>query len=267
VFDTLGSQGARSNAGLIGDFPQKVKLAENMLGVGQNLLVILAGVVAAAGVRLVGRRVPLTLWLAGALTAVNFLPTPSYDQYFSVVIPLVIAGATDFAEALLELPAFSADRELARVALVGFAAVGTAYVALGLIAMYPYLRGVGDPDFRLSAVRDVQTVVDARARPGAQVLSSWPGYLYGTDAHPVPGTESDFAPHDAATLSAANARRYHLATAADVEAIVRSGRAQLVVVKLWHHLAPLPDWDAALASSPYHLVASVGGTRVYALRP
>jgi hypothetical protein len=207
------------------------------------------------------------LWLAGALTVVNFLPTPSYDQYFSVVIPLVIAGAADLAMALRERPAITADRDLVRVALAGLAAVGTAYVALGVIAMYPYLRGVGDPDFRLSAVRNVQAVVDARARPGAEVLSSWPGYLYGTGGRPVPGTESDFAPHDAATLSAADARRYHLATAADVETIVRSGRAQLIVVKLWHHLAPLPDWDAALASSPYQLVATVGGTRVYALRP
>jgi hypothetical protein len=31
-------------------------------------------------------------------------------------------------------------------------------------------------------------------------------------------------------------------------------------------IGALPDWDAALAASPYNLVASVGGTRVYALR-
>jgi 4-amino-4-deoxy-L-arabinose transferase-like glycosyltransferase len=267
LFDTLGSQGARSSSGLIGDFPQKVRLAENMLGVGQNLVVILTGVVAAVGLWLLGRRVPLTLWLAGALTVVNFLPTPSYDDYFSVVIPFVIAGAADFAMAVRERPAFTADRDLARVALAGLAGLGTAYVVLGVIAMYPYLRGVGDPDFRLSAVRNVQAVVNARARPGVEVLSSWPGYLYGTDARPVPSTESDFSPRYASSLSAKEARRYHLATAAEVEAIVRSGRAQLVVVKLWHHLGPLPDWDAALASSPYYLVASVGGTRIYALRP
>ena len=96
------------------------------------------------------------------------------------------------------------------------------------------------------------------------MLSSWPGYLFGTDAVFVPGLENDFAPHDAEPLTPEEAKRYHLLTDDQVEALIRARHTRLVVVKLWHVLPPVPDYDGAARAAGYRLVEELNGARIYA---
>jgi hypothetical protein len=143
-----------------------------------------------------------------------------------------------------------------------------AYLALGVIGLYGWLRGSGEPaDFRISRIERVSALVDEHTRPGDEVVSSWPGYLFGTHAVPVAGFESDFAPRDAARLSGEEARRYHLLTADGVEDVIRSRRARLVIARPWHGQGPLPEYRRVAEQAGYRVLADVGQARIYVLAP
>jgi hypothetical protein len=271
VFDNLGYHAERSSGGLVGDFRQKAEVAANLLGIGtpdggqtQFLLLVVAAAVAAVSLRIVSGRIPLALVLAAWLAAGSFLPTPTYTQYFSTTVPFLIVGALEAAAVLGSRPALVADRVLRRVAAGAVAVVVVLYAGLATVELYRYL--VRHPDQRIGRVERVAAIVDEHTRPGEQVLASWPGYLYGSHAAPVPGMENDFAPHEAGALSPSEARDYRLATAADVERMIRQRRVRLVVFRLWHVLPPVPKWERALADGGYRLLADIESTRVY-VRP
>jgi 4-amino-4-deoxy-L-arabinose transferase-like glycosyltransferase len=270
VFDNLGYHAERSSGGLVGDFRQKAEVAANLVGIGtpdggqvQFLLLVVAGVIAAVSLRMLNGRVPLALHIAAWLALGSFLPTPTYPQYFSTVVPFLIVGVLEAAAALRSRAGLR-DLALRRVGAATVAVAVVAYAGLASVDAYRYV--VRHADQRIADVERVAAVVDEHTRPGEQVLASWPGYLYGSDAAPVPGMENDFAPHEAGALSLAEARRYRLATAADVERMIRERRVRVVVFKLWHVLPPVPDWEGALADGGYRLLADVDSNRVY-IRP
>jgi 4-amino-4-deoxy-L-arabinose transferase-like glycosyltransferase len=268
VFDNLGYHAERSSGGLVGDFRQKAEAAANLLGIGtpdggqtQFLLLVLAAGLAAVSLRILSGRIPLALLIAGWLALGSFLPTPTYPQYFSTTVPFLIVGALEAAATLRSRPAVGADLLLRRVAAGAVAAVILVYAGLATVDLYRYL--VRHPDQRIGRVEQVAEMVDEQTRPGEQVLASWPGYLYGSHAAPVPGMENDFAPHEAGALSLSEARDYRLATAGDVERMIRERRVRLVVFRLWHVLPPVPDWEGALADGRYRLLADIDSSRVY----
>ena len=268
VFGNLGAHATRSDAGLIGDLRQKVVLAESMLGVSQYLALFLAGVLAVLALPLLGRRVPLSVLVAAPIVLVSFLPTPAYDSYFSVAVPFAVVGAVELAAALRDRLRLAGDAPLARVLGALGGVVLAAYLVLGAIALYSWLRGSSEPaDFRISQIERVSALVDEHTRPGEEIVSSWPGYLFGTHAVPVAGLESDFAPRDAARLSREEARRYHLLTAEGVEDVIRSRRARLVIARPWHGQGPLPEYRRAAEQAGYRVLADVGQARIYVLAP
>jgi len=268
IFDNLGYHAERSSGGLVGDFRQKAEVAANLLGIGtpdggqvQFLLLVIGAVVAAVSLRMLVGRIPLALAIAAWLGFGSFLPTPTYPQYFSTTIPFLIVGALEAAAALRSRPALGADLAVRRVAAGAVAAAVVVYAGLATVDLYRYV--VRHPDQRIGDVERVAAVVDEHTRPGEQVLASWPGYLYGSDAAPVPGMENDFAPHEAAALSPGEAREYRLATVADVERMIRQRRVRVVVFRLWHVLPPVPDWEGALTDANYRLLADIDSSRVY----
>jgi hypothetical protein len=275
VFDNLGYHDHRSSAGLVGDFGQKAELALNLIGVGttdgaigarafgpQFLLLVLAATVAAVWLRQVQGRVPLSALVALLLGVASFAPTPAYAQYFSVTVPFLVVTVLELAGRLRTLP--RPHPELARALRLALVAALAAYAGLGLVDAYRYVRVAGSEDARLATVREVAAVVDRNAENGERVLATWPGYLVGTRAQPVRGFENDFAQVIGATLSPADARRYGMLTAPELERMIEEGRVRIVVVKLWHLLPPVPDWEGAVArSGRYRLAATVGAARVY----
>lgn len=270
-FDNLQAQGTRSSEGLVGDLPQKARVAANLLGFGQTegvvgpqfLLLVLAAAAGVAAVWIARRRVSLAVLLAVFLGAASFMPTPTYPQYFCIVIPFLIVAALEVVEGV---PG-RVDRDLGLVLRVLVGAGVAAYVGLAAIDVVRYARTHRTFDARISTVERVSAIVDANTRPGEEVLASWPGYLFGSHARPVPGLENDFSPRNASTISAAKAHRYRMATIADVEGWIAERRTRLVVVRLWSTLPPLPDWEGALAHSGYEQLAQVGSARVYLRGP
>jgi 4-amino-4-deoxy-L-arabinose transferase-like glycosyltransferase len=267
VFDNVGIHAARSSEGLVGGFRQKAEVAANLLGIGtpdggqaQFLLLVVAGVIAAVSLRMVNGRVPLGLLIAAWLAVGSFLPTPTYPQYFSAVVPFLVVGVLEAAAAV----GARGDLALRRVAAPAIAVAVVIYAGLASVDAYRYV--VRHADERIGDVERVATIVDDLTRPGEPVLTSWPGYLYSSHAAPVAGMENDFAPHNARSLSVEEARDYRLATAADVERLIRDRRVRVVVLKVWHVLHSVPNWEGALADGGYRLFADVDSHRIY-LRP
>ncbi len=271
LFDNLQAQGTRSSSGLIGDFPQKARLASNLLGfgttegvVGSQFLLLLVAVAAAVAAGYALRaRLPLALVVAALLAVASFLPTPTYPQYFAVTIPFLVIAALELVDRVARRPALAADRSLRLILGTVLGAAAGLYVLLAGIDLHRYL-GQRPFDARISTVERVAAQIEARTKPGEEVLASWPGYLYGTHAEPVPGLENDFSPHNSTNISAAKARRYRLATISDVDGWIRSRRTRLIVFRLWGGgIQPRPHWESLIRRSGYRMIAGVGDAALY----
>jgi 4-amino-4-deoxy-L-arabinose transferase-like glycosyltransferase len=276
AYDNLGAYGRQSPGGLVGDLNQKVRVIENLLGIGtpagavpQFLLLTVCGLAAAIGLQVLRTGIPLSLVVAAALAVGNLAPTPTYAQYFCTTVPFLVVGTIELAGALQHRLRPASDLRLHRALVWLLAAVAAFYAAIGLVELR---RSLGlYRDQRIESVRTVTRVVEEQTAPGERVLTSWPGYLFETDARPVRGLESDFAPQAAARLSPSEARRHLRASAADVEAMIRRHATRLLVVKLWHIADMGPDWWGTAERSGYRLLTEIpagnsevgGSVRIY----
>ena len=267
VFDNLRYHAGRSAGGLVGDFEQKAVIVLNLLGIEtssrpypQYLLLALAATAGAAAAWRLGRGLSLAFVFAAFLAFASLTPTPTYAQYFVVTIPFLVVGAVELTALVAESARAEARQAAAAVGAVALAA----YLALGAVGLVRTLRNA--PQDRPSVIADVAAFVDARTRPGDEVLAAWPGYLFGTGGVPVPGLENDFGPHQAAVRTREEARRYHLATVDDVEGMIRAHRTRTIVATPWNNiLPPVPRYETVARESGYRLVAQFGGVRVYGL--
>ena len=272
LWNVLLYQGVRSSGGLVGDFGQKLDVVARLLGfvgndvtdhaTGFQYLILLAGAVAALVVALRLRRgVPLPFWFAACLGAVSLAPTPTYVQYFVVTVPFLIMGT---------LPLLASGRTPGPVVARGVAPLVVASVAwLGGITLHRDLEASASayplehPIGTMHGVEAVTRFVDDHARPGEEVMASWPGYLVGSHAKVVPGLEEHFAPPTAAAVAPEDVRRYRLVTARQVERLIHTYRTRLIVYHNWLSLGPRPDWRRAAREARYRPLARVGDAIVY----
>jgi hypothetical protein len=263
LFGNLWYHGARSGGGLVGDFEQKAKVVANLLGIAtesrplpQYFVLLLAAVISALTLRIARGSVPLALWTAGGLAVVALLPTPTYTQYFATTVPFLIVGVVELAAYARTRLDSTLTRTVGAVALVAYLLL--APVDFGRLV-------VSSKEDRPRSTQAVNDQVAARTAHGDEVVASWAGYLYGTGARPLPGLENAFAPHEAAAISSAKARRYHVASVADVEGAIRNRRPKLVVIKVWNNLPPIPDYERAARDGGYRLAAVENGVLIYQL--
>ena len=265
VFDNLRYHGEKTTHGLIGDPGQKVRTAANLVGYGKTdhalgLQFALFLVATAVAVWLLRRRLPLGAAVAVLLGVACLLPTPTYVQYFCVAVPFMVLTIAEAAA-----PRLSGSEPLTRSRTLA-AALGIALAAYAVAAGFAYAHLVDTSPLlkpSLASVRKVSAVVERESSPGERVLSSWPGYLVGTHADSWPGYTNHFAPAAAAHVSAAEARRVHVVSEAQLEAAIRAREPRLVVYRNWITTEPFARWDAALRAGGYRLVATVETARIY----
>lgn len=271
IWNVLFYQGVRSSGGLVGNFSQKAEIAAGLIGVGareqilgfQYLILLIGAGAAILLARRLSRPVPLPLWIAAAVGIASFLPTPTYLQYFSVTVPFLIAGTLPLVSAA-NVSRQGTHALLAVIALV-FAFLGGINLHRHLqwsqsAALAPPSLGVSDIESVVAATR----LINRYTSPGEEVISSWPGYMVGSHARLTGGLEFQFAAPTAAVISSAEARRYRLLGARATEALVSARRTRLVAYHNW--LPPgfvRPDWQQALVSGGYRLLAQVGGTQIF----
>ncbi len=255
-FDNVRYHSLKSPSGLVGDAHQKAQTAATLLGLEPTdralgiqfgLLVLAAAAALVWSLR--RRQFPPALAVAVALGIVSLLPTPSYVQYFSLLVPFLVVGALELRPRPPALACF----------VVAFL-VPAAWTVRHFVSYDPLLR----PSLR--SVRDVSARVDAASRPGERVLSSWPGYLIGTHAWALGDYTNQFAPVAAAKIPAAAARRYHVASERELEQRIRDRSVRVVVYRNWVTSPPFARWDAALRAARYRLVARVQTAAIYTRR-
>jgi hypothetical protein len=187
------------------------------------------------------------------------------------LIVAAVCSGSDFLGRLQSLPK-------RRLASAGSAVLVVAFVAFALPVFRQYLftgkkvpglRDMDDaPNWTLPRLTQVSQASDELARPGEQVLSFFPGYLFATHAAPYPGMENNFGMWVAPDLSPAKREQYHLITAADVARALARRETRLVVVSSnqgdWNGELDYAACLAALRAYGYRPVRQIGDIYIYA---
>jgi hypothetical protein len=252
VFGNIRYHLAKDSGGFGHDVLQKARTIENLVGLGKadHLLGLQVALllVAAVSAAVLLRRLPLALWIALLLALGCLAPLPTYAQYFSVVVPFAVLGVLE------ALPG-----RIPAVLLAGAAA----YALAG--ALDVGRQRAGDPVEKpsIASVQAVAREVQRLSRPNERVLSSWPGYLFGTHARAEPGYTNHFAPAAASKLSPPAARRDLVVSEAALEARIRARRPRIVVYRNWLTVEPFARWEEALRAGGYRRVATVESAGIY----
>lgn len=178
--------------------------AKSGVGIGgtQFLLLCIGAAIAALGARWAGWRHAVLPLVASFLAVVNFLPSPTYIQYFSavgfVLVPPAVAGAEVLLRACADRFAWCSQCVLITAAVAGLCA----FALLGLSDAQRFLQtgdgvpGVGKysgSSWRIDQMSEVARAIDAANLSGKPVLSGWPGYLLESRSAAFKGAENNFA--------------------------------------------------------------------------
>jgi hypothetical protein len=139
--------------------------------------------------------------LASALLffALNFVPSPTYVQYFCVVAVLLAAPAAHSLAILCDYVRYRASSGVYAAVAMGLMILLFAW--LGSLDMYRYLFsgekviGVGGPNhraWRLEVPSEVAAKIDQLNPASKPVYVSWPGYLIEARSVALAGTENNF---------------------------------------------------------------------------
>jgi hypothetical protein len=264
VADTLLSHTSRSDLSLWDSVVQKLDVVGHLLARPQVLVLVAAAVALAIHVLARRRRLPLALALAGALALVSILPTPSYAQYFSTLVPFLAVASIELWCSLRAALPRGSDRRLALVVRGAGAAALVFYVVAGASEFRGFLYS-GDVRLDAPRVRVIRAAIDAHTRKGEVVIDFAPIDLYESHADPFPGMESNFGGFVAANLelSDAEAADYKLLTVRRLEQVVRSGTVRTIVLAPYEALLYPRPWKNVLAESGYRPVATVGDRTIY----
>ena len=209
------------------------------------------------------------LLIAIGLFVVNFLPTPSYVQYFSTLVPFLAVGLVLFLAEVAPL-AFTRSKVLGAFGVLSFAPLAIYYGAYTHIDMDRYARtgegviGIRNremaKDWRLETVNEVAKKIDAITQPGEIILSQWPGYLLETHAQVHPGTEDHFGIRAAAKLTEDEKQRYKVISSADIKELLarRSVRIFVATKRTVNN-----SYRKALAEGGYKVVDRVHDVLIY----
>jgi 4-amino-4-deoxy-L-arabinose transferase-like glycosyltransferase len=206
VFNIVGSFIIRTDYNFMGWWGQKAMALQILLALGsfvegatslQFILLFLVNVVSWVSCALSRERLPLASSIAILLTLASHVPTPTYTQYFSMLVPFFLVTAVVFCAALTRESAAPRLRHL-------LASLAVTYLLVSPIDLYRYtisgamVAGIRTfdrvTDWRLTTIRAVGRAIDREVRPERPlVISFWPGYFVETRATILPGMENHFA--------------------------------------------------------------------------
>jgi hypothetical protein len=267
IFGTVEYHALRDvrSAGVIGDWHQKAEILLSILGLqgadGGGSVQFLGLVVLALGSLLstaTPRNSPFALvWIA--LFVVSILPTPSYTQYFAILVPFLIVEAVVLL-ATLPLPPLGPLYALALVA----------YLGLGLADVRRFLvTGAGVPGvwsadrlprWSIPHVVAVARAIDEQNLPvGA---SWWPGYFVSARTPIHLDLVNDFGMVIGDKVTEPRRRRFHIVSYSEVGDMLRRKNPPLFVEGNW---AYRPNADQ-LPARGYRMVATVGPAKIWSAR-
>ena len=260
IFGTVEYHALRDvrSSGVVGDWPQKWATLLSVLGLqhadGTGSIQFL-GLLVLALASFFSPATPrnsLFAYVWMALFVVSLLPTPSYAQYFALLVPFLIVEAVVFLAAL-QAPSLRPALALGLLA----------YVGLGLADVRRFLvTGEGVPGFwtgdRLArwAIPHVVAVgraIDEQHQPvGA---SWWPGYFVSAKTPIAVDLANDFGMVVADKITEPRRRRFHIVTHTEMAAMLDRKDPPLFVEGNWAY-RPTAD---LLPEKGYQMVRTQGG--------
>jgi 4-amino-4-deoxy-L-arabinose transferase-like glycosyltransferase len=280
-FNNLGFHAVRaSQGGLLGTWRNKARVIK-VLFIGTHTggqFSILAISSAVLMYILYRRRLrldsALLAWvLAFVLGVVCLLPNPSALQYFSAIMPFLIAAVVCWSSEFFQH--LQSQRAL-RFASASAIVLGVGFIGFGVLSFEEYLftgpevpgleNAADAPNWTLPQVSAVSAAIDQLVLPGEEVATFWPGYIFASWADPVPGFENNFGMIAAQELSPERRQKYHVVYSSEISRMFASHRPRVAVVGNqgpWNGGPDYVDTAAALRGYGYNLVRKVGATSIY----
>ena len=270
LFYNLGYHAIRSDAGLIGDWRQKLDIVSDILfrnnGLQFPAIVSLITIFASrkpAGVPL------LALLIALAIGAISLLPTPSFIEYFCVCMPFLIVsavcGTTEYIVSLQTRPPTRIITLAGVVALAAFTASWAPSLRRYLIdgSIVRVRNAEVDPNWTLTRVSAVSRAIDELATPNEEVASFWPGYIFSSKAEPYPRFENDFGWGVTTKLTPDQRTRFKIGALADIDAAFSAHTPKIVVVGNNENggLSSTSEYVKALQANGYTAVRTIGASQ------
>jgi hypothetical protein len=279
LFGNLGYHAVRSQAGLIGDYSQKLWTLAHVVAISgtegyegvQAAILLTISLAAALIIRRPTAATRLAFQLTAALSLINLLPTPTFIQYFCVPIPLLITATVRLTSDLLDFLKAEKPRKVATSLIFACLAI---FVSVSIIDVRRYLvtgdgviglSGAQDAiNWRIDTVRAISRSIDAIISPGEPVMSFWPGYIFESKAVPVSGFENNFGLLVSAPLSPASLSQYHIVSLQRIIAELRAREPRVVVLGNQDYIGEyMALYGKALRTNSYLPVRNIGASSIY----
>ncbi len=168
--------------------------------------------------------VALPLLTALALTVTSLLPDPTYRQYFTGGLPVLLA-----VPAAWGLTALAGRRPRTAPIAALVAAPLLAWLALGVLRY----DVPDEPHWSLDHYRGVCRGIEHLTGPDDTVMAFWPGYVAGADRRPLRGLENQFGIGVSDRLTDVQRGRYRIAGHREVWQALQLETARVTVVGAW----------------------------------
>jgi hypothetical protein len=238
LFDNLIYHGLRDSAGLVGDLGQKLEIAQklflssNPFRPTQFALLFVGLPLALVVWRKIDKTGRLGALLVLLLGFVSLLPTPTFGQYFCVLVPFLILC---LMQGVRQLEDFLPDRKRSLL-YAAFFSVCFVSAALAVPRVYSLfwkardVPGLLAGDWRISTVENVASLVDSTTNADAPVVCSWPGYMLSTSRTIYPKMENQMSMGVSEKVTDDDAERLHILRKQDLRGAIADERVQTVVI-------------------------------------
>jgi 4-amino-4-deoxy-L-arabinose transferase-like glycosyltransferase len=242
-YNNMGYHLSRSPGSFSRSLPQKWDIVANLFGITPTLNIERWGLpvftwLATLNIArtLLSQRAPsLAAGIIIVLGCVSLLPQPTYDQYFCIIVPFIIIEAIaclQWMQRLCPAPKLAVGALSVCLALALFLLPDqiTRYTQTGV-----GVTGIQNRQeaqiWQIPAIQTVRDEVNAVTQPGTEVLALWPGYLLGSHAQPLPGTENHFGRGAAKQFTAAERIRFKVLSITDMEQVVKEKKVSVLVLR------------------------------------
>lgn len=247
-FNNLGYHFSRSTLSPEETVSNRIRVLQVVLGFVESIkfdapqlaLLIYLSVICCIKHLIFKKNPPLAFYTAAGLFGLNFLPSPTYVQYFCTLVPFLILCSIDLMVTVWKN--FSGLK-------VPLRSVAITIVFLPLLVLYTYhldkdyvrytrtgegvigIRNQKEADhWNLPYVTSVARKLDLiESKPGT-VITTWPGYLIGSHHRPLKGLENHFALLIGNLLTEEERARYHITNRPEMVAAIRNGNGKFVLV-------------------------------------
>ena len=276
IFSNIGYHAMRTGGGLLGFLEQKLLIILELIGAWkawghvslQLPILLFANCYYLLLAWRLGKRLSFAFYVAAVLCAISLLATPTFVQYFCVVVPFLIVNSLLVIHWLDEAVCGSTAR--ASLGLLGVLVV-VAYVLVAPVGVEQFLAppspdpltGEGGGEWDIETNRIIAAHIDACTDPGEPVMTWWPGYLLESDASILPKMENHFGLRVANRLTSRQLDQYRIISESEIEAHLQAGSTRVVVLGNWVNRPSKVRYRQLLGESGYGLTRKIGETELY----